>query len=187
MDELKIRLVKVAVCVIATAGQHRVGKAVCQQSFQPHGEIQVIQIFQEAVLPGVAQFFQIIGQIVLRNHLAHGTDLLCEGDAGFSLHLEAVADGFQYGLLVGGFHLPELRLLGAITPWVCIRHVKDVLEPGLVAGVIQQAMPLLPRFTQRSIRLFQNSMVAQAVASGRWGVDQKLIPEGVLINPGGSF
>ena len=82
MDELKIRLVKVAVCVIATAGQHRVGKAVCQQSFQPHGEIQVIQIFQEAVLPGVAQFFQIIGQIVLRNHLAHGTDLLHEGDTG---------------------------------------------------------------------------------------------------------
>lgn len=92
MDELKIRLVKIAVCVIAAAGQHRVGEAVCQQGFQPHGEIQVIQIFQEAVLPGVAQFFQVIGQIVLRNHLAHGTDLLHEGDAGFSPHLKAVAE-----------------------------------------------------------------------------------------------
>ncbi|MDB7920657.1 hypothetical protein [Flavonifractor plautii] len=187
MDELKIRLVKVAVCVIATAGQHRVGKAVCQQSFQPHGEIQVIQIFQEAVLPGVAQFFQIIGQIVLRNHLAHGTDLLCEGDAGFSLHLEAVADGFQYGLLVGGFHLPELRLLGAITPWVCIRHVKDVLEPGLVAGVIQQgnapAAPVYPAIHPTVPKL--NGGAGGGI--GTLGVDQKLIPEGVLINPGGSF
>lgn len=78
MDELKIRFVEVTVCVIATAGQHRVSKAVCQQGFQPHGEIQVIQIFQEAVLPGVAKFFQVIGQIVHRNHLAHGTDLLCK-------------------------------------------------------------------------------------------------------------
>lgn len=106
MDELKIRLVEVAVCVIAAAGQHCVGKAVCQQGFQPHGEIQVIQIFQEAVLPGVAQFFQVIGQIVLRNYLAHGTDLFHKGDAGFSLHLEAIADGFQHGLLVSGFHPP---------------------------------------------------------------------------------
>ena len=106
MDEFKIRLIEVAVCVIAATGQHRVGKAVCQQGFQPHGEIQVIQIFQEAVLPGVAQFFQVIGQIVLRNYLAHGTDLFHKGDAGFSLHLEAIADGFQHGLLVSWFHPP---------------------------------------------------------------------------------
>lgn len=118
MDELKIRLVEVAVYVIAAAGQHRVSEAVCQQGFQPHGEIQVIQIFQEAVLPVVAQFFQVIGQIVLRNHLAHGTDLLHEGDAWFSLHLEAIADGFQHHLLISGFHPPELRLLGAVTPRV---------------------------------------------------------------------
>ena len=118
MDEFKISLIEVAVCVIAATGQHRVGKAVCQQGFQPHGEIQVIQIFQEAILPGVAQFFQIIGQIVLRNRLAHGTDLFHERDAGFSLHLKAVADGFQHGLLISGFHLPELRLLGAVTPRV---------------------------------------------------------------------
>ena len=118
MDEFKIRLVEVAVCVIAAAGQYRVGKAVCQQSFQPHGEVQVIQIFQEAVLPGGAQFFQVIRQIVLCNHLAHGTDLLHEGDAGFSFHLEAVADGFQHGLFVGGFHPPKLRLLGTVTPRV---------------------------------------------------------------------
>ena len=115
MDEFKIRLIEVAVCVIAATGQHRVGKAVCQQGFQPHGEIQVIQIFQEAVLPGITQFFQVIGQIVLRNHLAHGTDLLHEGDTGFSLHLKAVADGFQHRFLMGGFHPPELRLLGAVT------------------------------------------------------------------------
>lgn len=94
MDEFKIRLVKVAVCVIAAADQHRVGKTVCQQSFQPHGEIQVIQIFQKAALSGAAQLLQIVGQIVLRNHPAHGTDLLCERVAGFLLHLEAVADGF---------------------------------------------------------------------------------------------
>ena len=106
MDKLKVRLVKVAVCIIATAGQNGIGNAVCQQGFQPHGEIQVIQIFQEAVLPGVAQFFQVIGQIVLRNYLAHGTDLFHKGDAGFSLHLEAIADGFQHGLLVSGFHPP---------------------------------------------------------------------------------
>ena len=118
MDEFKIRLIEVAVCVIATAGQHRVGEAVCQQGFQPHGEIQVIQIFQEAVLHDVAQFFQIIGQIVLRNRLAHGTDLFLEGDARFSLHLKAVADRFQHSFLIGGFHLPELRLLGAVTPRV---------------------------------------------------------------------
>ena len=118
MDEFKIRLIEVAVCVIATAGQHRVGEAVCQQGFQPHGEVQIIQIFQKTVLPGVAQFFQVIGQIILRNRLAHGTDLFLEGDAGFSLYLKAIADRFQHGFLIGGFHLPELRLLGAVTPRV---------------------------------------------------------------------
>lgn len=187
MDELKIRLVKIAVCVIAAAGQHRVGEAVCQQGFQPHGEIQVIQIFQEAVLSGVAQFFQVIGQIVLRNHLAHGTDLLHEGDAGFSLHLKAVADGFQHRFLIGGFHPPQLRLLGTVTPWVRIRHVKDILEPGLVAGVIQQgntpAAPVYPAIHPTVPKL--NGGTGGGV--GTLGVDQELIPKGVLINPGGSF
>ena len=187
MDELKIRLVEIAVCVIAAAGQHRVGKAVCQQGFQPHGEIQVIQIFQEAVLPGVAQFFQVIGQIVLRNYLAHGTDLFHERDAGFSLHLKAVADGFQHRFLMGGFHPPELRLLGAVTPGVRIRHVKDILEPGLVAGVVQQgnapAAPVYPAIHPAVPEL--NGAAGGGV--GTLGVDQKLIPEGVLINPGGSF
>ena len=187
MDELKIRLVEIAVCVIAAASQHRVGKAVCKQGFQPYGEIQVIQIFQKAVLPGVAQFFQVIGQIVLRNHLAHGTDLLHEGDAGFSLHLKAVADGFQHGLLIGGFHPPELRFLGAVTPWVRIRHVKDILEPNLVAGVVQQgdtpAAPVYPAIHPAVPEL--NGGAGGGV--GTLGVDQKLIPKGVLINPGGSF
>lgn len=187
MDEFKIRLIKIAVCVIAAAGQHRVGKAVCQQGFQPHGEIQVIQIFQEAVLPSAAQFFQVIGQIVLRNHLAHGTDLFHEGDAGFSLHLEAVADGFQHCLLVGGFHLPELRLLGAVTPRVRIRYIKNILEPGLVAGVIQQsdapAAPVYPAIHPTVPKL--NGGTGGGV--GTLSVDQELIPKGVLINPGGSF
>ena len=65
MDEFKIRLIEVEVCVIATAGQHRVGEAVCQQGFQPHREVQIIQIFQKTVLPGIAQFFQVIGQITV--------------------------------------------------------------------------------------------------------------------------
>ena len=187
MDELKIRLVEIAVCVIATAGQHRVGEAVCQQGFQPHGEIQVIQIFQKAVLHGVTQFLQVIGQIVLRNHLTHGTDLLCKGDTGFSLHLKAVADGFQHGILVGGFHPPKLRLLGAVTPWVRIRHVKDILEPELVAGVIQQgnapAATVYPAIHPTVPKL--NGGTGGGV--GTLGVDQELIPKGVLINPGGSF
>lgn len=187
MDEFKISLIEVAVCVIAATGQHRVGKAVCQQGFQPHGEIQVIQILQKTVLPGVAQFFQVIGQIVLRNHLAHGTDLLCKGDAGFLLHLEAVADGFQHGLLVGGFHPPQLRLLGAVTPGVRIRHVKNILEPDLVAGVIQQgdapAAPVYPAIHPAVPEL--NGGAGGGV--GTLGVDQKLIPKGVFINPGGSF
>ena len=187
MDEFKIRLIEVAVCVIAATGQHRVGKAVCQQGFQPHGEIQVIQIFQEAILPGVAQFFQIIGQIVLRNRLAHGTDLFHERDAGFSLHLKAVADGFQHRFLMGGFHPPELRLLGAVTPGVRIRHVKDILEPGLVAGVVQQgdtpAAPVYPAIHPTVPEL--NGGAGSGV--GALSVDQNLIPEGVFINPGGSF
>ncbi|MBM6974948.1 hypothetical protein [Intestinimonas butyriciproducens] len=139
MDKLKVRLVKVAVCIIATAGQNGIGNAVCQQGFQPHGEIQVIQIFQKTVLPGVAKFFQIIRQIVLRNDLAHGTNLFNKGSPSFTLNLERVADGFQHSILVSRLHPPELRLLGTVPARVGIRHIKDIFEPCLEAGIVQQS------------------------------------------------
>ncbi|MBM6896194.1 hypothetical protein H9X86_02245 [Pseudoflavonifractor capillosus] len=137
MDKLKVRLVKVAVSIIATAGQNGIGNAVCQQGFQPDGEIQVIQIFQKTVLPGVAKFFQIIRQIVLRNDLAHGTNLFHKGSPSFTLNLERVTDRFQHRRLISRLHLPKLRLLRAVSPRVGVRHVKDILEPCLKAGVVQ--------------------------------------------------
>ncbi len=187
MDEFKIRLVEVAVCVIAAAGQYRVGKAIGQQSFQPHGEIQVIQIFQKAVLHGVTQFLQVIGQIVLRNHLTHGTDLLHEGDTGFSLHLKAVADGFKHGFLISGFHSPELRLLGAVTSWVRIRHVKYILESDFVGGVIQEGNTLATPIYPAIHPIVPKFDGGTGGGVGTLGVDQKLIPERVLINSGGGF
>ena len=83
MDELKVRLVKVAVSIIAATCQHGIGDAVAEQGFQPDGKIQVIQIFQKAVASDAAQLIQIIGQIVLRNDLAHGTNLFHKGSPSF--------------------------------------------------------------------------------------------------------
>ena len=116
MDKLKVRLVKVAVSIIAATGQHGIGDAVAEQGFQPDGKLQVIQIFQKAVASGAARLIQIIGQIVVR----HG-----------------LADRFQHSRLISRLHLPKLRLLWAVSPRVGVRHVKDILEPCLKAGVVQ--------------------------------------------------
>ena len=137
MDELKVRFVEVAVSIIAATGQHSIGDAVAEQGFQPDGKIQVIQIFQKAVASGAAQLIQIIGQIVLRNDLAHGTNLFHKGSPSFTLNLERVADRFQHSRLISRLHLPKLRLLWAVSPRVGVRHVKDILEPCLKAGIVQ--------------------------------------------------
>ena len=137
MDELKVRLVEVVVSIVATTGQHGIGDAVAEQGFQPDGKIQVIQIFQKAVASGVVQLIQIIGQIVLRNDLAHGTNLFSKGSSSFTLNLKRVADRFQHSRLISRLHLPKLRLLWAVLPRVGVRHVKDILEPCLKAGIVQ--------------------------------------------------
>ncbi len=137
MNKLKIHLIEVKIRVISATGQHCVGNAICQQSFNTHSEIEFIQIFQKAIISVIAQLLQIVWQVILRNHMAHGTNLLGKILCILPLRFETVADRFQNRFLVSRLHPPKLRVLRMISSRMRIRYIKDILQSCFGAGIVQ--------------------------------------------------
>ena len=87
---LIVGVIVIAVSIHAAAGEDDIADTGLQRQTEPHGEIQAVQFFQQAIRCNLLQLFQIVGKLVLHRQLTDFDDFLCKahaGDSGVRVHL----------------------------------------------------------------------------------------------------
>ena len=140
MDELKIRLVEIAVCVIAAAGQHRVGNTVAYQISQLDSQVHIRQFCQKTVGSNLMYFFKITFQRCINYTGANLLHLLHKRGCTVGWWAIAVAEMFQHSRFMDRGHEPEARNRNLLCSGsrVRIRDIENISDFGCGTVIVNQ-------------------------------------------------
>ncbi|KIL34124.1 hypothetical protein SD70_32570 [Gordoniibacillus kamchatkensis] len=155
-------------CGIQSATGHRhVSDGFFSRLLEQQLHMRNIQVFQQTVLPLFHQLRHIIGAVVIHRIPRSSEQRGRQIRTPFALvrRAERIFQRLHHMSRIAVLQSPKrhLRLASALG----VRYVKHMAQARWLPLSSIRAIPFAPRFTQRSSRLFQTSIGAQAVASGR--------------------
>ena len=87
---LIVGVIIILVSIHAAAGKHDIADTGLQRQAKPHGEIQAVQFFQQAIRCNLLQLLQIAGKLAFHSQLTDFDDFFCKahtGNTGVRVHL----------------------------------------------------------------------------------------------------
>ena len=135
-DMAEVQFVHVDRRVIAAASQQHIQDAAFHGALELQLRVLLVQFFQEAVRLVQHQVPEVVGVVVLHQHVRDGFQIFREGLHLLSGNVEGVRQGLHHGFLVPELHLPELD--GAARVAVGVRQVEHIAEPVAGGAHVQQ-------------------------------------------------